>query len=309
MYYSFLPSIKDIIPFTNILKEGKECSLIEESLGSFSNQMEITEEIIDVFKKMIDNNVNEIETHFNIDGKETKFKLKIEKKILSETKAEISTYGDKVGDEIMLDYFLITLKLSLFDSQLTLDQLKQIASKALSHELGHANIISKRIYNKQNINTVELYGVVQKILNNANVSPIVNFFAYALYACYYEEKQAIVSSTSAQLLEKYSDDRIRNIKEKTINLTEDEKYKLLLKIYKKDLINTEAYQTFYTIFTSLRKSLTNQNKNLIKTVFRNYGLSIDVDNEIKQISKISKEALKDVTRNGTLFFYNFLMKI
>lgn len=294
----------EIINFRDIIKEAKETDFINELLGSFSNQNKVVKEISDLFLEMFKNNVTEKEVITNIDGDTIKINLKLVNGGLLNSSADIMPYGEKMNDgTIVLDKFVITLYLS----QNITDIEKEIPS-IISHELGHGNIFYKRIINNQDINVANWYSQIQQILRNDTVSENVRLYAYAIYAIYYQEKQAIISSTFEQVMEFFPNNRMEFIRNKIEKMSEKDGYNYLLKLYKEAIVKTEAYRTFYTIIDRLSK-MSDKNKAEINNIFKINGINIGVDKELKKILLLAKNALKDVSRNGTLFFYNNLLTL
>ena len=285
------------------LSEAKEISFINEVLGSFEKQPYIAKEITNAFGKMNRGEKNTSSIMVEIDGEIFNIILELKKFSLLDTHAQIVPYGEK--DKI--DYLKIDLYLSTRDNDLGIDEfINKKITAIINHELMHGNIFIKRLGNNQTIDIANWYWKIQKILET-NVVDIVWNFAYAIYACYYQERQAIISSTYTQLLEKFDNKMILSIKEKTRQMSDGERYNYLLTLYKKFLVNTESYQTYYGIKTFIN-SLDNNGIEKIIEIFKNYGIEIKPQKEMKEIRKIAENALKDVVRNGSLFFHEFLLK-
>lgn len=301
----------DVLSFKSVLREGKELKLIEEELGSFKNQDNVAKHITNEFLELFKSGFSDKKVNIDIDNETVELTLKIIiNNFLIQPKADIIPYGKEDNGEIILEGFNVTLFLRKTDiEKLDDEEIFNKISTIISHECGHGNIFQKRMLNKQTIEVADWYGKIHRILDNDNISHIVNLFAYAIYACYYQEKQAIVSSTHSQLIEKYPNKRLKTINIKLRELLSiEEKYNYLLKLYKKDLVNTEAYQIYYTILYKLLPQLNENNKQEIINVFSNYGISLNIDKELKKIERLANEALCDVTRNSTIFFYEFLLK-
>ena len=164
----------------------------------------------------------------------------------------------------------------------------------------HGNIFSKRISNKQDINIVDWYSGIKNIISNEK-DDLARKVAYSLYACYYHERQSIISSTYTQLLEIFTENRLTFIRNKIKDFSTEEKYSYLSKIYKENLIKTESYQTFLMI-RNICETLSKGQIKTLEKMFNGYGININLSKEVSKMKIISNEALKDVCRNGSLFF-------
>lgn len=289
-------------------KIPKVSVVMTEALGSFVGQENESERLAIVFFEMIKNDKKKENTSITIDGEVIPLELVLEKtnNLMGKSVAEIEPFGEKFSEtDIKLNNLRITLYLSKFDLlSLSEKQLMLKISKIISHELMHGNIFSKRIKNHQDINIAEWYESIHDILAN-ETNEMVRGFAYALYACYYQEKQSIISSVYTQLVEKFLPEKLDFIKNKLKDLSYEEKYNFLLNIFKEELVNTEAYQT-YSYILELSKNINEDNLFLIESVLKNYNIKLNVKKEIDKMRIISTEALKDVRRNGGMFFCNFL---
>ena len=109
-------------------------------------------------------------------------------------------------------------------------------------------------------------------------------------------------------MEFFPNNRMKFIRNKIEKMSEKDGYNYLLKLYKETIVKTEAYRIFYTIIDRLSK-MSDKNKAEINNIFKINGINIGVDKEFKKILLLAKNALKDVSRNGTLFFYNNLLTL
>lgn len=286
----------------------KEISFVNEALGSFNKQPEVAKSITKEFVDMVNNNEHERDFEIEIDGEKipVHLVLVITKDLVGKTYASTMPRGNIVGDDIILTDLEFTLYLSQFD-RLSFDS-KQIFNKIVSivnHELMHGNIFNKRISNDKNIDIVSWYGGIKTIIENER-NELIRNFAYAMYACYYHERQSIVSSTYTQLLELFPESRLEFIKNKIKRFSNEAKYDYLLKLYKESLIKTESYQTFL-IINNMCNNLSNKDIDFINKAFVGYGLKVNINKEMIKMKTISNESLKDISRNGSLFFYEFLL--
>ena len=294
-----------------LLKEPilNEISFINESLGSFNRQIDIANVLSKEILDMLDNGNKEKDINIEINGEkiDTQLVLVRSSSLLHKTYATTEPYGEVNDGNIILTKLVFTVYISQFDV-LSYDR-NNLFNKLVSiinHELMHGNIFSKRISNKQDINIVDWYDGINNIIYNER-NDLARNVAYSLYACYYHERQSIISSTYAQLLEIFNEDRISFIRNKVKDFSDEEKYNYLLKVYKENLVKTESYQTFLMI-ENICKNISNNEIRVIKNIFKGYGINIDLGKEIEKMELISHEAIKDVCRNGSLFFHEYLLK-
>lgn len=293
-----------------LLKEPilKEISFINESLGSFNRQIDIANVLSKEILDMLDNGNKEKDISIEINGEKIDTLVLVRSSsLLHKTYATTEPYGEVNDGNIILTKLVFTVYISQFDV-LTYDR-NNLLNKLISiinHELMHGNIFSKRMSNKQDINIVDWYDGIKNIIYNER-NDLARNVAYSLYACYYHERQSIISSTYTQLLEIFNEDRISFIRNKIKDFSDEEKYNYLLKVYKENLVKTESYQTFLMI-ENICKNISNSEVSVIKNIFKGYGINIDLGKEIEKMKLISHEAIKDVCRNGSLFFHEYLLK-
>ena len=294
-----------------LLKEPilNEISFINESLGSFNRQIDIANVLSKEILDMLDNGNKEKDINIEINGEkiDTQLVLVRSSSLLHKTYATTEPYGEVNDGNIILTKLVFTVYISQFDV-LSYDR-NNLFNKLVSiinHELMHGNIFSKRISNKQDINIVDWYDGINNIIYNER-NDLARNVAYSLYACYFHERQSIISSTYTQLLEIFNEDRISFIRNKVKDFSDEEKYNYLLKVYKENLVKTESYQTFLMI-ENICKNISNNEIRVIKNIFKGYGINIDLGKEIEKMELISHEAIKDVCRNGSLFFHEYLLK-
>lgn len=294
-----------------LLKEPilKEISFINESLGSFNRQIDIANVLSKEILDMLDNGNKEKDINIEINGEkiDTQLVLVRSSSLLHKTYATTEPYGEVNDGNIILTKLVFTVYISQFDV-LSYDR-NNLFNKLVSiinNELMHGNIFSKRIFNKQDINIVDWYDGINNIIYNER-NDLARNVAYSLYACYFHERQSIISSTYTQLLEIFNEDRISFIRNKVKDFSDEEKYNYLLKVYKENLVKTESYQTFLMI-ENICKNISNNEIRVIKNIFKGYGINIDLGKEIEKMELISHEAIKDVCRNGSLFFHEYLLK-
>ena len=296
-------------PFPHIICE--EINYINEALGSFDKQYDLGKEVTGHIIEMWEGNEANREIVISLDGEDIPFNIEVRKSddLITHTRAEILPKGHRANNgEITLTGLDLAVVLSQFDAHsLRKEELREKLLPIITHELMHGNIFSKRITNKKDIDIASWYGTIVRILKDESNEKI-RTFAYAMYACYYHERQAIISSTYSQLAKMYGKQRLDFMKGKVAHMEKKDAYEFILRAYKKDIMETEAHQT-YTYIKDFCNELNDDDFFLIDTVFQKYGLNINTKNEAKKLKLISNEALKDVVRNGSLFFYDTLDRL
>lgn len=294
-----------------LLKESvlEEISFINESLGSFNKQSDIASTLSKQIVSMLDNDKKEKDIKIEIDGEIIDIQLVLVRSssLLNKTYATTEPYGNVENGNIILTKLVFTVYISQFDVlSYDRDNLFNKLVSIINHELMHGNVFSKRISNKQDINIVDWYSGIKNIISNEK-NDLARKVAYSLYACYYHERQSIISSTYTQLLEIFTENRLTFIRNKIKDFSTEEKYGYLSKIYKENLIKTESYQTFLMI-RNICERLTKDEIKMLGKIFNGYGININLNKEVNKMKIISNEAIKDVCRNGSLFFYEYLLK-
>lgn len=287
----------------------EEISFINESLGSFNKQSDIATTLSRQIISMLDNDEKTKDTKIEIDGEIIDIQLVLVRSssLLNKTYATTEPYGEVDDGNIILTKLVFTVYISQFDVlSYDRDNLFNKLVSIINHELMHGNIFSKRISNKQDINIVDWYNGIKNIIGNER-NDLARNVAYSLYACYYHERQSIISSTYTQLLEIFTENRLTFIRNKIKDFSSEEKYDYLSKIYKENLIKTESYQTFLMI-RNICERLTKDDIKMLEKIFNGYGVKINLNKEINKMKIISNEAIKDVCRNGSLFFNEYLLK-
>ena len=175
--------------------------------------------------------------------------------------------------------------------------------EAISHELMHGNIFLSRDNNIKDKNKIddspESYDKIVEILNS--VEDIDNLFydyVYALYSCFYQETQALVSQTYSSMsyiYNKYGYDKIERDEFDTL------------------LVNSKPYIIFsenIKLCDVLDQMTDNILEEKIVNEFKNWGLIttlFEIRKNINEIRRISNKALTKCMRNASLF-YNELEK-
>lgn len=309
IYPTFLENrYKPQNPFQKIICEDNE--FVNEALGSFDKQNEIAGQIVDILADMWKNNETSGHKDIVLNGETIPLELEIDRSdsLTDYTRAEMNAMGHKDDGGTVFTGLKMKVTISQFDAySLRGNDLKDKLLPIVAHELMHGNMFSLRIGHGKDIGTVKWYDTVVRILKGEK-NETVRKFAYSMYACYFYERQAIISSTYSQLLEMFGPDRIEFLKNKTKSMDKQMAYDYLLKIYKNGLFETEAFQT-YSMVSRFCKELTAGDIYIINRIFIKYGYEIKAEDETDHMLNVANEALKDVARNGSLFFYDVLVPL
>ena len=284
------------------LNKPTEVSYINESLGGFSNQYEIAERLAQTVMQMHDNRINTLETTLDIDGAKIPFVVKISGAGVS-NQAQIIPLGTKNENGEILECLELTVFIPVF-SRFANDkeELYKDVKTQITHELMHGNIFSKRSIAGVKIDDMpQYYSACINIIEN-DIGPIKDI-AYAIYATYYHEIQANVSSVYSELN--------CSINEENVKFLQNSNYDYMLKVFKMFLMNTEAYKIYYYIVNTVCKKFFNYNENGIKELekeLESKGLVLQngLVAIMKKVQKLAEGALKDVVRNGVLYFNTVL---
>ena len=289
----FKPSMK--------LNAIDEVKYLKESLGGFSAQYELADKLSNAIITMLNGGFTEFETNINIDGCSTPIKVNLEvtDSLLSDMFFRISPAGKYIENKAKIEYLQMDAKLpSFIKNAYGAQEIKNKIKDKISHELMHGNIFTKRAESGVEIDDApQNYPQIIKILETIDCG-IIRDIAYAMYASYYQECQAIISSEYAQL-----DALIDN---ETKNALKSQPYEYTMQFFKRCVKMTEAYQT-YAYIKQLSEKINGLNENEIRSIEQNlstYGLTLKdgLKNEMKKTSKLANGALHDVTRNAALFF-------
>lgn len=281
----------------------EEDEFIAEAAGSFPEQEKYADKIADTVMLMIDNGMKSFEIVIPFYGEEMKFEIELNLGLLcGGVKAQVEPYGTVVDGKAVIDRIKLTLGVPHFSRYANgASGLKCDIAAAVAHEIGHSGIFSMRAVAGQNIDDMpSWYGSIIKILNQTPQN-FKRDIAYALYASYYQERQAIISSVYTQLQ--------GSIGDKIKNEFEFGGYDAALVLYKKMLCKTEAYETYWYIANvTCKKILAMDDKNAgkIEADLAKDGISFKngLKAMFKQVEAVSRAALKDVCRAGARFFHD-----
>lgn len=169
-------------------------------------------------------------------------------------------------------------------------------SDTFAHELMHGNVFLKRYKdNKETYDrTPEYYGNLTKVFRNYYGTLAYNF-AHALYACFYQETNALVSQVYSSIMMEIGESVV------------DEK--TFMDIY----TNTNSYQEYNIIITEtlpLIKQMSDENiQKTLVVPFKNCGINFNVRGirkECKRIEKVANDAIKKCGRNASLCYNDLL---
>lgn len=166
-------------------------SLINESLGAFEKQYELTKEIASFAYSLLMNNKEKGDFEVNNEIVQ-KIEVELDLKVIWGCSASLIGVGDG----------FLSIKICMPDSyrMLSREKFMNAVSDPISHELMHYNVIIKRY--KNDVIPDERPSYYDKLINiirNENYNnSIVYEFAYGLYSTYYQEIAAMVSQTLVQ---------------------------------------------------------------------------------------------------------------
>ena len=192
----------------------------------------------------------------------------------------------------------IAISLTLPPNIYTIDKETAIRkiSNAITHELMHGNIFINRADNGQKINDMpNYYAYLLKIMQTIdNEDDVAYKFAYALYATYYQEMQAIISQTAQGIKNIIMQNKIKEVNNDTI---------------RKYLTFCEPYQIYGTILNETVPIINNMSDNEIHhsivLSFSENGFECSVSfvrEKSKEIEEKSNKALRKIASNAMLVF-------
>lgn len=258
--------------------------IISESLGAFEEQYKLAKDLSNAVIDMVKNNTNNI--RYQTENKTIKIaNIHIEYNELPIFNANIDRVNsteDSININVLIPYSHIMIDRDKLIGELT---------NVITHELMHWNVYLKRLKNNINnvIDTPNYYSSLIKIIRNTEPSSIAHQFAYALYATYYQEVNAIVSQTNVQIC---------NIIGHGKKTNDDIKFALP---------QTESFQIYDNIINNVIPMINNLNNDDIQEniidIFNYYDINFSIDdvrNHNKEILNISKIAIKKIIKNAIL---------
>ena len=274
--------------------ETRVIRALNESMGSYEQQESVAASIAKAFISMYENGETERRINAQIGGDNIPIILNLVINKILPTKADILPYGDEKGIDNL------QLRLIYNPTKTFNDNSEEYVASVISHELGHGNVFSKMVTNSGKISMDDWYYSVCEMIEKEQ--GVAYHIAYAMYATYFHEQQAIVSSTVSELISQLSQNDAKRFTDMNIGLKN--------KMFKKMVVKTEAYQTYYFILKNVcpeMNSLSDMEKATIQKKFEYYGLKhLDIVSLSKQIEIKARAALKDVCRNAMNYYYQFL---
>lgn len=266
--------------------DDETLSLINESLGAFEKQYELTNKIASFAFYLLANN--------RYDGE-----LSIDSEIVDKVFINLdikSLWGCAASLNLIKDKCLY-MTISFTKDYLMLSKSKFIdaLSDPISHELMHYHIFVERDKNKVIPNDKPLYydNLIKIIQDEKFYNTLVSEFAYGLYATYYQEVSAMVSQAVIQF--------------KNFLMNQEKTHKnanSALKQCNSFIVYNNILK--HTVPIINRMSDYEINKEIV-SFFNENGIECDIKWARKQTKKmflIAKYALHNVIRNVSYKFYN-----
>ena len=284
------------------LTKPKDVPYLNEALGSFNNQYDISKQLANTVLMMKQNRMTSCLTNVLVDNIKIPVLIVLFTNEGTYNKANLDLVGDKQTgqiEELKINVFISPFEYRNDNQEWLLNDIKE----KISHELMHGNIFLKRNVSNEKLNDMpEYYNGCIEIIQNSHNS-FLRDIAYALYTTYYQEAQAIVSSTYGQLESL--------IGQNNINYLKSIDYDAKLSIFKKYLIETMAYQTYYYIINDTCKIIDEMSEQELKyweedLRRKKVVLKDGLKAAMGKVKNVADGALKDVTRNGALFFNEVL---
>lgn len=261
-------------------------NVLTEVMSSFPNQYEIAELCTNELEKMVKNGNKQAVIPINKSG--------IHNVIIN-----------------IVDGYVLRNNVYFKDSDIVItvgeDNIKRFdwnkMCDGITHELMHGNIFLWRYSNIDDKNeiedTPESYETIVKILNKTDdVSGILYNYTYALYCCFYQETQALISQTYSSMKELY-------MKWGMDVINRDD--------FEEIFISSKPYETFYNniwICDVIDGVSDNMLQQEIVDVYEKYNLETtigEIRKNTNEIRRISNDAIHKCMKNASLF-YNELEK-
>lgn len=263
----------------NLIRE-----MIDEMWSSFPNQYDIAKVCADAFVEML---------------KAGEMRREIEYKSgpIEKITIVIKNGNYLINTDIDFDKGNVIISLVLNN---WVGRTKQELYEAIALELMHGNTFLSRYNNISDKEKIEdTPGDYRKLLELYGDYPYstAGRLAYAMYSCYYQETQAIISQTYSSIKKEYNERGLKVITKRT--------FRTLLRDSTPWQIFSGNIEDCCNVIDGM--SQTDIEKNIIR-IYKIYGIEINLktlSKEIKRIRKVSNEALIKCMKNST-FFYNEL---
>ena len=274
-----------------VITESKLREIIKdvlfETMSSFPNQYEVAKICTNEFSKMFDSGIKEKTIEIRKSGINNIILQILEGRFLSKVNVQFNENNIIISigeDNWCGKNFNVN---SLYDK--------------IVHELMHGNIYLSRdqnIENKSKIeDTPESYDKLIELLNILDENTLVYNYTYALYSCYYQEMQAIISQTYSSMKSICYRNKIEVVDRSTFE-----------ELFKK----SSPYQTFKNniyicdVIDELDDSTV---KKEIIDVYTANNLITDIYEIRKnstEIRRLSNRAIHKCMRNASIFYYELL---
>ena len=266
-----------------IITEESE-HFLNESLGAFEEQYELSKEIADIVYELSQDKAISYQYKTSYNKVFETINITNNYNVGSNTiRGQISGL-DVEEKKIYIDFFIDE---NLIKSKI---RFKTLLINCIAHELMHGNIFFNRYQNNVEINDAPIYYDVIVRLIGEYEDDILGEFARGLYITYYHEMNALISQTNIQLYailgygKEHNNQEIKNALKKT-------------EIYY--VYNTLLYLTLPKINRMNDETL----KNKIVIPFQYNGVDIDVEWVRKQCKKMeykAKLAFNNIFRNAMI---------
>ena len=256
--------------------------LINEELGSFTNQYVISKKCAEKLKNMYINSV--YHDTLTID----------EDDALKNVDLTISTNNYVSTQLTSYDYETLTAYIAVGIRNFINNELFNNLSSTIAHELMHYNVFIKQETNNANIEIPYWYPIIVAIMKETYNTAY--HFARMLYSTYYQEVNAFVSQISEEIKNKFRFKKGKitreNFKKAFIELEPVITYNYNMRYYW-NVMNLSDEK----IKSDICNVIEEKSKDEIKWTPK------DIRDKCKQAYKISQNALRDCYRNAMLAFY------
>ena len=269
---------------------------INEVLGSFDKQYKISDICANEVKKLV-KDLSKKEISDVRSGKlDFPFKLiNVNSNDVSKIKirfTQLDIHGQTIG--INPDDKAVIIEIGINSAiRNTVSELSDI----FAHELMHGNVYLKRYgKNEETYDKIpDYYNKLTNVFNNYYGTIAYNF-AHALYACFYQETNALVSQVYSSIMMEIGNSVIDK--------------NTFIDIYR----NTNSFMEFNLIITETLPLIRQMDNTVLEKMvilpFKQCGINFNITkvrNECKRLEKVAKDALKKCNRNASLC-YNDLLK-
>lgn len=263
--------------------------LLNEKLGSFEYQYELSLELSHIIYDMYEKNI------YN-------FSYNTNNELIGIININLNTNGLFVNISARFEGIneknetVLIINISKNFKNLNKDIFIKQITNAVSHELMHSNVIQQKLKNNINIDDIldipEYYNYIIYMMGQSDEDSILYWYSRALYVTYYQEVNAIVSQTHVQIFNQLGYGKQ--------NTNDD---------IRKTLIKTEPYITYSTILNDIIPTIKKMtDKEIYDNISKHYetilginDISVDfIKKSLNKIENISKKALHNICRNAMI---------